>query len=118
MWALESDKLLQLFRDYLSKASDVNIRLDQYRTDKGTIFEFHGNAEESQSFNISEEFDNFSRFLDLCVSNPSDAEILLKTSKELDNEAVYEILARYTKAEVLNDRNNWYKMAPIQIKWR
>ena len=97
MWALESDKLLQLFRDYLSKASDVNIRLDQYRTDKGTIFEFHGNAEESQSFNISEEFDNFSRFLDLCVSNPSDAEILLKTSKELDNEAVYEIVARYTK---------------------
>ena len=21
-------------------------------------------------------------------------------------------------AEVLNDRNNWYKMTPIQIKWR
>ena len=20
--------------------------------------------------------------------------------------------------EVLNDRNNWYKMTPIQIKWR
>jgi hypothetical protein len=38
MWALEADKLLQLFRDYLSQVSEVNIRLDQYRTDQGTIF--------------------------------------------------------------------------------
>jgi hypothetical protein len=96
MWALEADKLLQLFRDYLSKVSKVNVRLDQYRTDQGTIFEFHGD-EENQSLSISEEFSEFSTFLDLCISNPSDAESLLKTSKELDTKVVYEIVERYAR---------------------
>ena len=47
VWRLDSiARLIQqaLFRDYLSKASDVNIRLDQYRTDKGTIFENKSSA--------------------------------------------------------------------------
>ncbi len=96
MWALEADKLLQLFRDYLSKVSKANIRLDQYRTEQGTIFEFHG-SEENQSLNISDEFDEFSKFLDLCISNPSDAEALLKDSKDLDTKIVYEIVERYAK---------------------
>ncbi len=97
MWALEADKLLQLFRDYLSKVSKVNIRLDQYRTDQGTIFEFHGNDENDQILGISDKFDEFSRFLDLCVSNPSAAEELLKNDKDVDSKVIYEIVERYSK---------------------
>ena len=29
-----------------------------------------------------------------------------------------EFLFQWDDPEVLNDRNNWYKMTPIQIKWR
>jgi hypothetical protein len=97
MWALEADKLLQLFRDYLSKVSKVNIRLDQYRTDQGTIFEFHGNDENDQILGISDKFDEFSRFLDLCVSNPSAAEDLLKNDKDVDSKVIYAIVERYSK---------------------
>lgn len=95
MWSLETDKLLQLFRDYLSKVSNLNIRLDQYRTDQGTIFEFHGDKN-VYSANISKEFDDFSAFLDLCISNPNSAEILLK-DKRLSSKAIYEIVERYSK---------------------
>lgn len=97
MWALEADRLLQLFREYLSKVSKVNIRLDQYRTDQGTIFEFHGSNEETQVLGISEEFDDFSSFLDLCISNPSAAEDLLRNNKNIDNKIIYEIVERYSK---------------------
>lgn len=97
IWALEADKLLQLFRDYLSKVSKVNIRLDQYRTDKGTIFEFHGDDKSNHTLGISEKFDEFSNFLDLCISNPSAAEDLLKQNKDFDNKIIYETVERYSK---------------------
>jgi hypothetical protein len=41
LWSNESDKLIQLFRDYLTKIANINVRLDQYRTDKGIIYEIH-----------------------------------------------------------------------------
>lgn len=95
MWSLETDKLLQLFRDYLSKVSCLNIRLDQYRTDQGTIFEFHGD-EGTHNADMSKEFDGFFKFLDLCISNPSSAETLLQ-DKNLSSKAIHEILERYSK---------------------
>ncbi|MGM3304993.1 hypothetical protein ACSQ6I_03235 [Anabaena sp. WFMT] len=95
IWSLETDKLLQLFRDYLSKVSNLNISLDQYRTNQGTIFEFHGD-ENIYSANISKEFDDFSKFLDICISNPNSAEVLLQ-NKDLSPRAIYEIVERYSK---------------------
>lgn len=35
IWSSETDKLLQLFRDYLAKVANITVRLDQYRTDRG-----------------------------------------------------------------------------------
>ncbi len=97
MWSLEADKLLQLFRDYLSKVSETNIRLDQYRTDQGAIFEFHGNHEDAKGLSISEEFDDFSKLLDLCIQKPSDAEEVLRSNKNIDSRTIYEIVERYSK---------------------
>lgn len=97
MWSIEADKLLQLFRDYLSKVSDMNIQLDQYRTDQGTIFEFHGNNEEAKDLSISEKFDEFSKFLDLCIQKPSDAEAMLKNNKNINIKIIDEIVGRYSK---------------------
>lgn len=95
MWALEADKLLQLFRDYLSKVSGVNSRLDQYRTNQGVIYEFFGENEESAK-DISEEFDEFSKFMDVCASDPSKAEIILR-DKSLSANSITNIVDRYSK---------------------
>ncbi len=85
----------QLFRDYLSKASGLNVRLDQYRTEQGIIFEFHRD-ENTRSPDISKEFDDFSTFMDLCISNPDSAEILLR-DKSLNSKVIHEIIERYSK---------------------
>ncbi len=95
MFSILSTEEPQLFRDYLSKASRLNVRLDQYRTEQGIIFEFHRD-ENTRSPDISKEFDDFSTFMDLCISNPDSAEILLR-DKSLNSKVIHEIIERYSK---------------------
>ncbi len=95
MWALEADKLLQLFRDYLSKVSGVNSRLDQYRTNQGVIYEFFGESDEPGK-NLADEFDEFSKFMDACASDPSKAESLL-LDKRVESKLITNIVDRYSK---------------------
>ena len=95
LWSNESDKLLQLFRDYLGKVAGVKVRLDQYRTDKGLIYEIHS-EEITSSSEISVEFSEFTQFMDLCTSDPSAAEKMLQ-SRDLDQKDIIAILSRYSK---------------------
>ncbi len=95
LWANEVDRLLQLFRDYLLRTGRRGIRLDQVRTDHGVSYEFHGEDAQS-SAPLAEDFKDFSTFLDLCLSNPSEAESLLKR-KDIDPREIAEILTRYSK---------------------
>lgn len=95
MWSLETDKLLQLFRDYLARVSDFSVRLDQTRTDRGIIYEFHG-EDGLPPRDLSTEFGEFSRFLDLCVSEPDHARKLLQ-DRSIAQQEVAEILTRYSK---------------------
>ncbi|HTZ48706.1 MAG TPA: hypothetical protein VMH20_14010 [Verrucomicrobiae bacterium] len=95
LWANEIDRLLQLFRDYLLKTGRKGIRLDQVRTDSGVSYEFHSD-ELSPSPSLASDFYDFSQFLDLCLSLPSEAEALLR-EKNVDPKEIAEILARYSK---------------------
>ena len=95
LWSNESDKLLQLFREYLAKVSTIKVRLDQYRTDKGIIYEIHS-EEVISSTGIDVEFTEFTRFMDLCVTDLNAAENILK-SKDLKPQEVIGILSRYSK---------------------
>ncbi len=95
IWSNESDKLLQLFRDYLAKVAAVTVRLDQFRTDRGVIYEFHS-EEPASSANIGKEFSDFTQFMDLCASDAAAAELMLK-NKEVDPKEVMSILSRYSK---------------------
>ncbi|TCW38411.1 hypothetical protein [Marichromatium gracile] len=95
MWALEADKLLQLFRDYLSKVSGVSSRLDQYQTNQGVIYEFFGESEDSAR-DIAEDFDEFSKFMDICASDPSKAKVILR-DKSLAATSIINIVDRYSK---------------------
>jgi hypothetical protein len=95
LWSNEVDRLLQLFRDYLLKTGRTGVRLDQKRTDLGVAYEFHG-EERAGSPTLADDFQDFSRFLDLCVSNPQEAERLLE-NKNVDAKEIAEILTRYAK---------------------
>jgi hypothetical protein len=95
MWAKETDRLLQLFRDYLSNIGHISIRLDQQRTNKGVIYEFYG-EESKGEHGLSVEFTEFTQFLDLCIRDQSAAETIL-TSKAVNTKRISEILARYSK---------------------
>jgi hypothetical protein len=95
LWANEIDRLLQLFRDYLLKTGRTGIRLDQVRTDSGISYEFHS-EEASPPNSLASDFSDFSQFLDLCISLPSEAEALLR-EKNVDPKEIAQILARYSK---------------------
>lgn len=94
LWANETDRLLQLFRDYLARVNKLKIRLDQTRTDRGIIYEFHGDPE--THCDLSAEFDQFSQFVDLCITNPDQAREIL-TNKNIAVAEVSDILTRYGK---------------------
>lgn len=95
IWANETDKLLQLFREYLTKVANIQVRLDQFRTDKGIIYEIHS-EEMSESTNIVAEFSEFTQFMDLCTTDTNAAENMLK-NKNVDPKEVISILSRYSK---------------------
>jgi hypothetical protein len=100
LWANETDRLIQLFRDYLTRIAKTSVRLDQQRTAHGIVYEFF-DAEETRAGPVSEEslalqFQEFSRFLDLAVSDPERAESIL-LAKKIDPREVVPILTRYAK---------------------
>lgn len=95
LWSNESDKLLQLFRDYLAKVASITVRLDQFRTARGVIYRFHS-EEPASAATIGKEFSDFTRFIDLCASDTAAAELMLK-NKEVDPKEVMSILSRYAK---------------------
>lgn len=95
MWAVEAEKLLQLFRDYLSRVSGFKVRQEQYRTNQGVVYEFFGDHALTTS-TLPKEFDDFSKLLDLCVVSPDDATQML-IDKSVEASAVHEIIDRYSK---------------------
>lgn len=95
IWSKETDRLLQLFREYLFNIGHNSVRLDQQRTDKGTIYEFHGDEPRGE-YGLSAEFSEFTQFLDYCV-NDQKAAMAILASKSVDTERVSEILSQYGK---------------------
>jgi hypothetical protein len=76
LYSAETDKLITLFHEWLSKTGRNDVRLDRLKTPTGQAYEFF--SEESLNReHLSQEFNNFSDFLDLCVRQPSAAVITL-----------------------------------------
>lgn len=100
IWANETDRLLQLFQDYLARVGHQSVRLDQHRTERGIVYELYGDQglvqNKSTGHPFVQEFRDFSQLLDLAVSNPSKAEVLLK-DRNVDVREVVGILTRYAK---------------------
>ncbi len=95
MWANEAEKLLQLFREYLHKVSGLNVKQDQYRTKQGVVYEFFG-GEGVEPNLLPQKFDEFSGFMESCVTNTDAAHALLE-SKALNKLEVFSLVERYAK---------------------
>lgn len=94
LWANETDRLLELFRDYLTRIANIDVRLDETRTKLGVIYELRGDP--NGSVELSNEFKEFSDFMSLCTSDPSRAESILQ-DKHVSQANITHILTRYAK---------------------
>jgi len=95
IWSEETDRLLQLFKDYLGRVAKVATRLDQRRTDQGVIYEFHG-EDPQPGADLKSDFEDFSKLMDLCTTDTAAAESILN-KKDIDHREVLAILTKYSK---------------------
>jgi hypothetical protein len=94
LYGAEIDKLLQLFKDYLSQTGRVGVSLNRVAAEQGTSYEFCGDHEKNSE--LSSDFADFSRFLDLCISDIEKAREVLE-GKAVRASQISGILAKYAK---------------------
>jgi hypothetical protein len=95
LWATEADRLLSLFQDWLSQVKRQRVRQAGYRTNQGQVYEFFGEDPLTPG-ELSQEFADFSRFLDLCLAAPEDATQML-ASTGLNPVTAGSLVERYAK---------------------
>jgi class 3 adenylate cyclase len=95
LYAAEADRLLSLFRDWIGNVGGYFVRQDGYRTVAGQVYELFGDGALPREA-VPGVFEDFSRFLDLCVESPELAtQRLVQTG--IDRLTVGQVVARYGK---------------------
>jgi hypothetical protein len=77
IWARETEKLLSLFTEWLSRVKGHKVRRGGYTTAKGQVHEFY--SDDHTYANLDSELREFSDFLDACVGDQVSAEKLLES---------------------------------------
>ncbi|MBP4141897.1 hypothetical protein J3S90_08785 [Flavobacterium sp. P4023] len=77
IWSNEFDKFITLFRDYASNIANEELKITQNRTDSGTICSLYSVNKNISEIEINNLYKEFSSFMDLCSSNPNEAEKLI-----------------------------------------
>ena len=95
LYANEADKLLSLFRDWLVKVGQQGVRQDGYETGAGHMYEFYGDGR-PRAQDLSQDFHDFSGFLDLCIDDPDAAQSHL-ASLGFDQMSGSILVSRYAK---------------------
>ena len=95
IYAGEADKLLSMFRDWLTQVKRQRVRQGGYRTGSGQVFEFFGDDAVTSS-ELTTEFDVFSRFVELCVDDPDVAREQLSAAG-VEDATADDIVRRYGK---------------------
>jgi hypothetical protein len=93
LYAQEAEALLGLFRDWLAQTGRRGVRQEGYSTTAGQIIEFFNN-EESMQVELTQSFQDFSSFLERCVSSPEVAVGQL-TERGLDERAASTLVSRF-----------------------
>lgn len=96
LWSNEFDKFITLFRDYVSFTSKGELKIIQSRTNTGVLYSIYSTNENINVSNIDEIFNNFSAFMDICVSAPDIAKNIID-NLDLAPEHKIKILKKYLK---------------------
>ncbi len=96
IWSNEFDKFITLFRDYASNIANEELKITQNRTDLGVICSLYSINKDISESEINDLYKQFTSFMDLCSSNPKEAE---KIIGELDvsEPEKQRILRKYVK---------------------
>lgn len=97
LYAQEAESLLGLFREWLGQIGRNGIRQEGYSTAAGQVFEFFSSEGDSGG-QLTQSFQDFSSFLESCVSSPEAAAEQL-TAVGIEESAAALIVSRFaTKA--------------------
>lgn len=86
LYAQEADTLLRLFREWLGQTGHPGIRQEGYSTTAGQVFEFFSGEREPDG-GLTRYFQDFSSFLDNCMTSPDAAVDQLKEAGVPDSAA-------------------------------
>ena len=96
LWSNEFDKFITLFRDYVSFTSKEELKIVQSRSNTGVLYSIYSTNGNINASNIDAVFDNFSTFMDICVSAPDTAKSIID-NLDLTSEHKIKILKKYLK---------------------
>jgi hypothetical protein len=119
IWSNEFDKFITLFRDYASNIANEELKITQNRTDLGTICSLYSINKDITESEINVLYKEFTSFMDLCASNPKDAENLINELDILEPKKQI-ILKKYIKESqrLLLDIKQEREIKIISIKHR
>ena len=95
LYAAEAGKMLSLFQEWLGTASGRSVRLDEYSTSAGRMYQFFGDSD-MQREELREQFDGFQAFLDKCLSE-SRAAVSSLLEAGVGRAAAERLVSRYSR---------------------
>jgi hypothetical protein len=92
----ELDKFIVLFKEFISTVTNKSINISQNRTKYGITCTLYSESNEIKQDDLYGMFDDFTKFMELCVNDPkSAAEILSKNNIPADRAAF--LITKHTK---------------------
>lgn len=119
IWSNEFDKFITLFRDYASNIANEELRINQNRTDLGIICSLYSINKGISELEINSLYKEFTTFMDLCSSNPIEAQKLIN-ELGISEQKKQSILKKYVKESqrLLLDIKQEREVKIISIKHR
>jgi hypothetical protein len=96
IWSSEFDKFITLFRDFATNVAKIELKVSQDRTDLGVVCSLYSVSNKISEDEINTLYKEFTSFMDLCSSNPTEAEKLLKQA-DIPEVKRQNILKKYIK---------------------
>lgn len=95
IYADQTTDVLTLFREYLTRSLNIQVRQSVHSTASGTVYEFFGDGNLSQE-DVTSKFSDFTKVMDLCITDPLGAEKLL-IEQGANAQAVGRLVTDYSK---------------------
>jgi hypothetical protein len=95
IWETEFDRMLTLFKDFLVRVANADVRLESNRTPYGVSYAFFGEGVTPQQ--AAANFEEFTTLLNVAVTDADAAETILSERYALGRREIASIITRYAK---------------------